>query len=190
MSRWHGLPFVDACRHPTSLNIPYRILPFSTRYHQNDPEWEAAKPAVCCQSWSILILRSMVRVLFLENNGKQWKISCKKHKNIIKKSTSKNRGPWTAVLGGSSCSDSEVVSPCWMAIRAVEEWALWCYVMLWYALCRDAFQSFPTRVYETCTAYKKQIKSKNDMASQHLTHWSHHISPGLHAPRLHLQSHF
>ena len=70
MSRWHGLPFVDTCRHPTSLNIPYRILPFSTRYHQNDPEWEAAKPAVCCQSWSILILRSMVRVLFLENNGK------------------------------------------------------------------------------------------------------------------------
>ena len=45
-----------------------------------------------------------------------------------------------------------------MAIRAVEEWALWCYVMLWYALYRDAFQSFPTRVYETCTVYKKSNK--------------------------------
>lgn len=154
MSRWHGLPFVDTWRHPTSLNIPYRILPFSTRYHQNDPEWEAAKPAVCCQSWSILILRSMVRVLFLENNGTQWKISWKNIKKTHHKtSTSKNRGPCTAVLGGS-CSDSEV-SPCRMAIRAVEEWALWCYVMLWYALCRDAFKSFPTRVYETCAVYKK-----------------------------------
>lgn len=165
-------------RHMSTPNITQHTLPYLTVLHQISPEWSRMGS---CQTRCLLpILINPDPTVYgsCSFSGKQWKTS-----------TSKNRGPWTAVLGGS-CSDSEV-SPCRMAIRAVEEWALWCYVMLWYALYRDAFQSFPTRVYETCTVYKKnQIKSKNDMASQHLTHWSHHISPGLHAPRLHLQSHF
>lgn len=186
MSRWHGLPFVDAWHHSTYLTVSYRSPPDITRMiRMGSCQTRCQLPILINPDPTVYGSCS-----FSGKQCKQWKISVKKHTNIIKKSTSKNRRPWTAVLGGSSCSDSEVVSPCWMAIRAVEECALWCYVMLWYALYRDAFQSFPEFTRHAQYTKNQIIKSKNDIASQHLTHWSHHISPSLHAPRLHLQSHF
>ena len=150
MSRWHGLPFVDTCRHPTSLNIPYRILPFSTRYHQNDPEWEAAKPAVCCQSWSILILRSMVRVLFLENNGKHPR--------------RKTEGPERQSLVALALTRKSLPAE-WQSGPLKNELcdAMWCFDTLCVEMRSKAFQPEFTKHAQYT---KNQIKSKNDIASQ------------------------